>query len=359
MAPLTVAYLLSRFPKLSETFILNEMRFLRRYDVDLQIFSMLSPEPGPVHREAYALLDVTHYGARPLSPALWQAQVAFLRRSPRRYWGAWAWAVRTSLVEPSFLARVLVLFPRSVYFAGKMEAMRVQHVHTHFIWTQTVAAEIVRRLTGIPYTVTVHAFGLYRRHPAVVQAHLRSAARIVTISHYNRRRILELCPDRAPDEVVVIHNGLEMPRFAALFRERGQASPGSPCRILSVGRLEEKKGFPYLIEACAHLARRGIAFRCDIVGEGRLRSSLEALIRQHGLEQQVTLRGALPHDAVLELYRQSDLFVLPCVVAHDGDRDGMPQVLVEAMAAGLPVVSTPVTGIPELIADGERGLLVP
>ena len=369
--PLRVAYLLQRFPVLSETFILRELLALhqqgREQGVEVTIFSLLPPKQ--LVSQADALLPHTHYSP-PLSWAVLRAQGEFLRRAPLGYLRAWANAIAQCYREPLLLGRVLMLLPKAVYFAQQMEQLQIQHVHCHFVWFGAIMGRVVADLLGIPYSVHVHAFDLFQRDSQDVRRQLAAATQVVTISAYNRRYIHQLCPRIAgcEERVEVVYCGVD----PALFQPRDeqvseQLAPAplrpaplrpAPLRIVSVGRLIEKKGHAVLIDACHQLRAQGIAFSCQIVGEGPLRNSLQARINAAGVAEQVRLCGPLPQEAVLELLQKSDLFVLPALQARDGDRDGIPIVLMEAMACGLPVVTTPISGIPELVTAGETGLLV-
>lgn len=357
---LRVAYMVSRFPSVSETFILNEMEWVQKQGVKVYVFSMMRPRPGPVHEQARKMMDVVHY-----SPYLsWRVLLAnfyFLIRSPFKYLRGLYWAVQTTYTSPGFMAYVLSLFLRSIYFARVMQSLKIDHIHVHFAWTQHIAAIIISQLLGVSNSVTVHAFDLYetqfkhyRRDRKIVLKQLEAGDRIVTISQHNREFIANLCPNIEVDDVALIHLGLDLDKF----RPNGHKPNNQTCQLLSVGSLIEKKGHRHLIEACAILAQRGLDFHCTIIGEGPQRPLLEELIADHSLEPYVTLKGALEMDQVLRLYQQSDIFALACVVTPTGDRDGMPTVLLEAMAMEIPVVSTPVTGIPEIVKDGENGFLV-
>jgi glycosyltransferase involved in cell wall biosynthesis len=249
----------------------------------------------------------------------------------------------------------LSLFPKAVYYAQIMRLEGIDHIHVHFAWVQQIMAVVASRLTGVSNSVTLHAFDLYTQNPAIVRGQLEAADRLITISDFNRDFIASLCPDVARDDIALVHLSLDMDDF----HPRDPEATNETCRLLSVGRLVAKKGYEYLIEACALLSERGLDFRCFIVGEGPRAERLKALVVEHGLGSKVVFTGALSAEDVHHLYQQSDVFALACVVVDSGDRDGMPTVLIEAMATGIPVVSTPVTGIPELVTDGENGFLVP
>jgi glycosyltransferase involved in cell wall biosynthesis len=249
----------------------------------------------------------------------------------------------------------LSLFPKAVYYARIMDRREIDHIHVHFAWVQQIMAVVASNLIGVSNSVTLHAFDLFTQPPAIVRRQLEAATRLITISDFHREYIASLCPDIARDDVALVHLSLDMDQFHS-GDGRGEKEI---CQMLAVGRLVAKKGYEYLIEACALLFQRGLRFHCSIVGEGPRAESLESLVVEHGLESKVTFTGALAAADVRDLYQQSDIFALPCVVVGSGDRDGMPTVLIEAMASGVPVVSTPVTGIPELVTDGENGFLVP
>jgi glycosyltransferase involved in cell wall biosynthesis len=223
---------------------------------------------------------------------------------------------------------------------------------------------------GISFSLRPHAFDIFSRNRRDTRVQLENASKVITISNYNRNYIANLCPRLKPEDIEVVYCGME----TNTMQPAPKRAPNRPLRILSIGRPAEKKGLEYLIDACALLAERGIPFHCDIVvgkwsqyqfwqrrktdlqqrGE-----ALKAQIKRLGLEDSITLLGDQDQKGILQLYHQSDVFALPCVVARSGDRDGIPGVLQEAMACAMPVVTTPVTGIPELVVNGETGLLAP
>jgi len=352
---LKVAYILSRFPKLTETFILREMYWLPESGIEVHIFSLLNPLPTPVHQQAEELMPNVHYSPFFLSWSLILAQFYFVLRSPVGYLRALLRAIWQTYREPLVLLRVLLLFPKSVYFARQMEDLGIDHVHAHFVWVNGVAAGIASDLIGVTFSLHPHAFGLFMRDQVSVRRQLKQATKIVTVSEFHRAYIAALCSSIQPDDVEIVHYGLETDGFQPSASPARNEIP----HILSVGSLTEKKGHEYLIDACVLLAEKGYDFQCSIIGVGPLQESLQARVNRYKLQDKVHLLGGKKQDEVLDLYRQSDIFALACVVAQGGDRDGMPNVLIEAMAMQLPVVTTPVTGIPELVRDGENGLLVP
>lgn len=350
---LKVAYILHRFPSLTETFILREMCRIREERVEINIFSLLPPKHTTVHEQATEWLPVTHYGPY-LSLKVLKAQLHFLRRSPRRYLRALAKTIWQTYREPVVLLGVLALFPKIIFFARQMEELEIDHIHAHFVWLGGIAAGVVADVLDITFTIHPHAFGLFERNQQNVRIELENASKIVTISNYHRTYIAKLCAGIDSEDIELVHLGVDTDHF----RPASKLSNRRSIRILSIGRFIEKKGHGFLIDACKLLAERGLAFQCQIVGGGPLESALQTRIGQHKLQDQVTLLEALEQDQILELYQTTDIFALPCILARSGDRDGMPYVLIEAMACGLPVVTTPLMGILELVHDRETGLLV-
>jgi len=358
---LKVAYILHRFPHLTETFIMREMYWLREQGIEVSIFSLLSPKHLVIHQQAKELLSNAHYSDS-WSWLIIKAQLHFLRRSPVRYFRALVKTIWQTYREPRVLLLALALFPKSVYFARQMEELEIKHIHAHFVWLEGIAAGIACDLLGITFSIHPHAFDLFSRNQRDVRRELENASQIITVSTYHRAYIANLCPRIAPDDIEIVHYGVETDRLLPEPKRehpplggRGREIP--PVRILSIGRLVEKKGHEYLIDACALLVERGLSFQCRIV-VGAARETLQARIEQYHLGEYITLLDMREQEGIVKLYQESDIFALACVVARSGDRDGMPVVLIEAMACELPVVTTGVAGIPDLVRDGKNGLLV-
>lgn len=348
-----VAYILHRFPYLTETFIMREIYWLQRQGIDVEIFSLLSPKHSVVHEQAQELLSVTHYSPF-VSWDVLKSQVYFLARSPGRYMRAFFNLMRQTIREPGVLLRALVLFPKSIYFARLIQQKKMDHMHSHFVWIDAIAAGVAHDVLGITFTIHPHAFGLFGRNQKSVKCELEHATQIVTISEFHRDYIQRLCPGISREHINVVYCALETDLYQPVRRTKEDG----PIQILSVGRMIEKKGFQYLIAACKRLADAGVDFKCVIIGGGTLKESLQNEIDKFGLQNQVQLMGSMSQTQVLEFYHKTDIFALPCVVAGDGDRDGIPVVLMEAMACGIPVVTTPVTGIPDLVQHEQTGLMV-
>jgi glycosyltransferase involved in cell wall biosynthesis len=370
-----VAYVMNGFPRLSETFIAHEIHQLERLGLALRLY-VVKDEREPVVHPVVAtirapLVYLPEAGSLSGTTLLrwlrgnlgrfWPAHAALLRARPL----AWL-ATAASALALAWQHRSAPLAPRKVYIkeflqAGWIaDAVRregdVTHLHGHFCHGVATITWFASRLSGLPFSFTAHAKDLYQRelNPGRLLERKLVAARFVATCTCANAQVLRARHPR-PGEVHAIYHGLDTEWFSPRPAAQADAQP----LILAVGRLVEKKGFDRLIEACALLRQRGAPFRCLIVGEdGSAGAGLRAQIAALGLGMQVQLQGAVAQDALRDIYRQARVFALPCRVMEDGDRDGFPNVLAEAMAMGVPVVTTPISGIPEMIDNGVHGLLV-
>jgi glycosyltransferase involved in cell wall biosynthesis len=372
-----IAYVLKGFPRLSETFIANEIRTLESLGLRLTLI-VVKREDEPrrhalvdeIRAPLYYLPAVGSLSGRALPAWLWENAGRFaashgrlLRRRPRLYLTvllsalAMAWRYRRSAWE---LRKVFVKeFLQAGHIADRvLRAGTVRHLHGHFCHGVATITWFASRLTGIPFSFTAHAKDIYRPdlNPGDLLARkLDAAAFVATCTEANRRHLSGRFPHRA--RIHTVYHGLD----TSFFRPAARAGGGGRAPlVLSVGRLVEKKGFGDLVEACALLKDAGVKFRCLIVGErGDDAERIAGLIGERGLSEHVAIRDAMVRDELRDLYREAAVFVLPCRVTAAGDRDGIPNVLAEAMATGVPVVSTRISGIPELIDSGINGVLVP
>lgn len=343
-----VLYIVSLFPCWSETFIVREIAELVRAGADVRILSLRHPCESLVQSDAAALLDRVVYPRQ--GPGAWLCALGTLARAPARELAQLARVCAGLWRHPASLAKTLVAWLRALSTFDRLAGFRPQHIHAHFAtYPSTIALLLSHRLSA-PFSFTAHA------HDIFLEDHLLSwkvpaAAFCVAISEFNREFLAGRLGRHATRGVRIVHCGITPGIFA--FRADGRDAR----RILAVGRLDEIKGFRYLVEACALLRDRGLAFACDIVGSGPLREDLAARISRLGLDAHVRLLGARKQEEVRVLLEQAGVFALPSVVTARGDRDGIPVALMEAMACGAPVVSTRVSGIPELVRDGVTGLL--
>lgn len=348
-----VAHVVSRFPLISETFILNEILELERLGLRVEVFALLLERSEVRHAEADALAERCVYaGGSPR--ALLAAQLHWLRRRPGAYLRAWWRALRGNAGSPKFLLRAPMAVAAGALFAREAERRGVERLHAHYATHTALAAYVAHLLTGLPYSFTAHAHDIYVERPMLGEK-LRNASFVVAISDYNRRLLEELYGDDARGRVAVVHCGIQ----PEVFAPREQPARGDELRIVCVASLQEYKGHPYLIDACALLRDRGVQFHLRLVGEGEERAAIERQIAELGLGGSVELLGAQPRDRVAALLREADVSVLPSVVTASGKKEGLPVVLMEALAMEVPVVATDISGVPELVVDGSTGLLVP
>lgn len=349
---------MQKYPTLTLTFVYREVQALRAAGFDIDTFSIWKPRAGELSAEARPLVAETFY-IFPLNLLRFVAcHLRYGLTRPRRYWGALAFCLSRDHGSLGRVTRVVGHFLQAGYLAAEVERRGIRHLHAHFARNSTTLALVAGRLTGVTFSFTAHANDLYAA-PTLLADKIREASFIIAISVYNREFLYRVVPaTETLAKTYIVRYGLDVRRFA---RQTGRAAQHAdrPPVILGVGRLVEKKGFPYLVQACQLLAGRGHAFRCVIVGQGPQAGELRRMIAAAGLGERVHLVGAVFQEQLREYLEQARVFVLPCVVAQDGDRDGIPNALIEAMALEIPTVSTRVSGIPELIEHEVTGLLVP
>jgi len=370
-----IAYLLKTFPKLSETFVLNEILELERQGLEVHIFSLRQPSETKVHPGvAEVKAKITYLRHTPLPPPpervpfeklAHKVQMAEERRymflhHPMWFLRTWLfhpWCGRKRLFHTAFLTRWGArkrYFYQAIALARELQGKGFTHLHAHFANEPASVGELAHRLARCRFSFTAHAKDIYLTDREELARKIAAAEFVITCTQFNRDYLQEIARNGTP--IHLCYHGVDLSRFSG---EQGHSREGNGGRplILSVGRFCEKKGFPYLIRGCHRLKQDGRRFVCRIVGFGPLQEQLEDLIRDLELKDYVLLAGKMTQDKLIQEYRRADLFVLPCLVADDGDRDGIPNVLVEAMAMRIPVVSTPVSGIVELVDHMKNGLL--
>ncbi len=350
-----VGYMMSAFPMVTETFILFEIIELERQGMRVEIFPLRPGGEADAHPEAAPLARRTRYATLG-SAATLRAQGYWLRRRPAAYLGSWFAAIRGNIRSPRFLARALVAVPLGARFAREMEAAGVQHVHAHWATHPALAAWVVNRLTGLPYSITAHAHDIYVDR-SMLEEKLRRARFVVTISEFNRRLFGTWYGPWAVEKTAVIRCGVDLTAFTP--RPAQPRPEGAPFTVSCVAGLREKKGQLYLIEAIAALRAGGMRVRCVLVGDGEMRGAIERRIAELGIGDDVVLLGHCGREQVSATLQGSDAMVLPSITTDDGDMEGIPVALMEALATEVPVVASSLSGIPELVEDGLTGLLVP
>lgn len=375
-----VAYVMNAFPRLSETFIAHEIHQLERLGQPLHLFAVKREDEPLVHAVVAAiraplqhLPAVSSLSGSSLPRWLWhnvppyahdhaallrQRPAAWLRTAASAVQLAWAHRSRGAWGLPRLRKAFIKEFLQAGHIAARvLRSPEVGHLHGHFCHGVATITWMASRLSGLPFSFTAHAKDIYQAelNPGRLLERKMGAARFVATCTCANAAVLQARHPR-PAEVHTIYHGLDTDWFAPTRTQ----PDGQPPLILAVGRLVDKKGFDSLVEACARLKRSGHRFRCLIIGEtGPARAGIEQRIQAHGLAAEVVLRGAVSQEQLRDIYRSAHAFALPCQVMEDGDRDGFPNVLAEAMAMGVPVVSTCISGIPEMIDDGVHGLLVP
>lgn len=348
-----IAVIISRFPLITETFILREIIEMERQGQPVLLVPLVKERPAVVHREAEPWLVRAVYTPFISMPIL-AANVRMLTRRPRRYLLTLWQITAGTVVSPNFLVRSVALFPKAVFLAERLEREGIRHVHAHYATHPATVALIVCSLTDMTFSVTVHAHDIFVRRTLLRQK-LEAAAFVRSISRFNRDFLAQRYPGEVVRKIHVVHVGINPDAYASATADR--PGPGE-ARILCVASLQRYKGIPVLLDACRLLRERGVELTCTIVGEGPMRPALERQIRDLGLEHVVTLAGARPQHEVAALMRSASLFVIPSIVAPDGQMEGIPVALMEAMASGLPAVASSLSGIPEAVEHEKTGLLV-
>ena len=340
-----IGYVLKMYPRFSETFVVSEILAREEVGHDLHVFSLRYPVDGRFHAAlADVRAEVTYLPhARLRTAEVWSELAVAARQQPR-----------LSAVLPELLRADVSDAMQALHLAREVRARGITHLHAHFASVATTVARLASLLTGVPYSFTAHAKDLFHESvdPEDLRAKLRDAATAVTVTDYNAAYLRAAFPDEAA-RVVTVRNGLLLDDFPFT------PPVGREPVVAAVGRLVEKKGFCHLLEAVALLRDRGRPVRTVLAGAGPLEAELRELVDAFRLGRLVDLCGPLPQHEVRALVSRAAVLAAPCVTGTDGNADGLPTVLLEAMALGTPVVATPVTGIPELVRHGETGLLVP
>lgn len=344
--PPRVAYVVKRYPRFSETFIVNEILAHEATGLPIEIFSLRPP----VDTHFQDLISrvrapLTYLSDGQLKAAdLWDAIRKASRTIPKL----------VSKLEASINVESALDIYCGVQLAVTCLKHGLTHIHAHFASSPATVAKIASSLTGIPFSITAHAKDIF--HESVDEQDLgeklMEAKVTFTVSEFNLKHLRERFP-AAKEKVIRLYNGMHLNDFG-FQPQRPRAS-----KIIAVGRFVEKKGFSDLIIACDILRKRNVDFQCQLVGGGEQEEMLTRYVSQLGLQNQVHLLGPQPQRVVKELIQDSSVMAAPCVHGKDGNRDGLPTVLLESMALGTPCISTAVTGIPEVIQHGVTGLIVP
>ena len=349
--------ILKGYPRISETFISNEILLLEEQGLKLHILSMRQPRETFFHASVGRIKAAVDYLPETFLtslPFLLPQNLMLAAKQPRRYTAAFRMALRRFL-RTRKSATFKHLFQAGYLVNKLLPGSNITHFHAHFAHSPTSVAFFASLLSGIPFSFTAHAKDIYTTDPAQLREKMAHARFVVTCTEYNRRHLTRLSGNAAP-AVFRIYHGIDVGLFSS--HHTGGALPSPPYRILTVSRMTAKKGLPTVFKALGILRDRGIRFQHTLIGDGEERDSLKKLVLDLRLEPLTQWMGTMPHDAVIRQYQQADILVLGCEIATNGDRDGIPNVCVESMAMGVPVVATRVSAIPELVENGKTGLLV-
>jgi glycosyltransferase involved in cell wall biosynthesis len=338
------AYLFERFPAFGQTFCYREVAELARQGVTPPIFSIRNPKDEPPQDWDASIVKCVHY-----LPAEKELLDDIRSASKKQKLTS---EIVSALDEWGRRTDFLRLY-QAVYAGLRLREMGIGHVHAHFMGMAARTAFWIHRFFPVTFSFTAHANDIFapRNFEIGLDKLVDTARGIVTVSDYAKKFLQERFPERA-DRIRRIYNGLNLAEF-----ERADFS-STPPLILAVGRLIAKKGFADLIRACGLIAERGKSFRCEIIGEGPLENELRGQIERLNLQNCVALSGAKPQLEVRQRLVAANVFVLPCVVDPEGGMDNLPTVIMEAMGTGLPVVSTKIGGIPEMVIENETGFLL-
>lgn len=341
---------MSRFPKVTETFILYEILAVEEEDVDLHIYPLMRERGGVVHDEARELVDRAYYTPW-ISIPMVRSNIKFFLRKPWLYVSLFIRALFWTFGSVRFFFGIPAFYLKALHFADKMEQEGIDHIHAHFVSHPAAVAYIIHQFTGIPYSFTAHGADLQREQQMLCQK-MNDARFIVSVSIYNKELMLKYCGEQHESKINIIRCGVNLERFKPEPTDRGEVFS-----IVCTGTLHEVKGQRYLIEACDILNKKGIEFECHFLGDGPDRQMLGDLIEKYGISDKMFFEGYVSQVEVSKFLKKASVFVLPSVMTGDNLREGIPVALMEAMASGLPAVSSNMSGIPELIQNGENGLL--
>lgn len=350
--PLKLAYVVSRFPSLSETLVLNEIVTMASLGVRVGIYPLGRKRQKMTHPEAAEWVRRAHYQSL-LSARVLEAQAHFLFRQPGAYARVGIDVVRQSWGSVSSFIGALRTFPKAVRFARDMQHEGISHIHAHCATHPALAAFVIHRLTGIPFSFAAHGSDLHVER-TMLAAKVDAAAFAVSVSNFHKEIMVRTCGEHSRNKIHMVHSGVDPHCFVPATGPRN----AGPFSIVCVASLEPIKGHTYLIEACRILRERTIDFRCDLLGDGPLRKAILRQISRAGLGDRIHLLGLRSRPDIVSVLSRADVAVLASHPTREGKREGIPVALMEAMASALPVVASAISGTPELVESGVTGILV-
>jgi glycosyltransferase involved in cell wall biosynthesis len=354
----TLGMILKGFPRISETFISNEILLLEKAGFQIHIFSMRRPRETFSHRNVQNIRASVDYLPETLLvplPRFLFHHLLLAKQNPAIYRHVLKSAIHR-LRQTRKLATIKHFLQAGYLVHKYLPKQNVVHLHAHFAHSPTSVAYFTSQFSGLPFSFTAHAKDIYTSDPKLLSEKIKPSEFIITCTEHNKQYLNALENSRNTP-VYRIYHGIDTKLFNSL-EATTLPEPQPPYRLLTVARMTRKKGIPTVLEAIRILCDEGLPIKHILIGDGDERKRVLALIKDLGLENTSQWQGTLPHEKVLGFYRQADLFVLGCEIAPDGDRDGIPNVILESMAMGVPVVSTHISSIPEVITDEATGLLV-
>jgi colanic acid/amylovoran biosynthesis glycosyltransferase len=365
-----IAYLLEDFLTPTTTFITQEVRYLRNCGIEVKVYVAGVCGTAEIDPASGDLLAIAKFSRPVNAKEMICRHVGALVGYPSKYMKTLWRLFRTTWNKPFYLMRSLRYFVEGIYLGSQMAQEEITYFHTHFAGRAATAAWSIWSVYGITYTLTSHAYDLFasfnnpqangmlrlirlnKNMPSLLKLKLHGAQRIITISEFNRRHLIEHfgIPD---SKIEVIRCGVDVSRF-----QRDVKPLNDQPVVLSVGGLVEKKGHDVLVRACGYLKDWGCRFQCKIIGQGPLLADLIALTKSLKLQDYVHFCGRVHHSEILKYHKEADIFALACLKGKDGNMDGIPVALMEAMAMQIPVVTTNISGIPELVESGVTGFVV-
>lgn len=354
MSEIKIAYILSKFPVFTETFIIREIREIRRRGIEVEVFSLKGADGDKSkHAEAEELRRDTHYIPFFLSIEVWTSVLYYLLTRPGVTLGMLGKIIARNISSPMTLLKSLAVMPKAMTIARRLRKMGIDKIHCHWATVPATASWIVSALNDAEFTFTTHAWDIFKADN-MLEEKMAASSGVRTISAFNKQYLLEKYPSINPDKISVIHIGIDVGRFVPHDRSDHEGFV-----ILSIGRLVQTKGFQFLLEACYILRKLNVDFHCRIIYvSDAYDEEIFALYERLGLKGAVEFISEVPQEKILEYYNSSDCLALPCIVDKSGDRDGIPTVILEAMATEMPVISTEISGIPEVVINDLSGVLI-
>lgn len=355
--PRRIAYLLTQFPALSETFVLNEVVKMVERGLDVGVWSMRRPGRKDLFNNRVESIRKNIRTVPFWAPPVLLLFPFLLLSHPISVIWVVLQTISCQYRHPGALLRSLAVLPGVLYYGYQMQRRLIEHLHVHFATTPAWGAWAIGIVYGIPWSMTVHAHDIYLSQ-LMLPRKMDAAEFIVTNSQYNIDFLRKAHPGCPPEKLHLIRTGIDVERFQPL----AATTPADPPALLAVGRLDPSKGYRDLVEVVRELRSRGINTRTHVVGhiteEAYIQSefdTIQQLIREYQLEEEISFEQGIPQELLLQRYREAALFLLPCIVDETGNSDGLPSVLVEAMLLQKPVVSTRISGIPELVINNRTG----